>query len=252
MIIESFMFSIKKATQYRANVISWILADISLYLATFLTYYFLMLSVDTIGDYYNFEILLYISSFLLVNNIFAVLFSDATSEFLNSILNGRLYILMLRPRHIIANSILSNFNLPPLITTPFLVVSNIFIINLTGAYFSFIYVAIIISGAITMGLIYFLVFSLALRGFRINLIASILFQVIQISERPDTVFPNRIRNIFIYVIPIFLFSAIPTRFLLGRVTNYEIVWALIAPVILFVLLQISIFQGFKKYKEGTV
>jgi len=110
---------------------------------------------------------------------------------------------------------------------------------------------LIICGALTMGLMFFLVFSLALRGIRVNLIAGIIFQIIQISERPDTVLPNRIRSFFVFVIPIYMFSAIPTRYVLGRATNYEIIWAFAVPTVLCLLLQFSIVQGFKKYKEGA-
>ena len=251
LIIDSFRYSLKKALLYRANLISWIIADMSLYLATFLTYYLIIQSVNTIGDYHNNEILLFVSSFLLVNNIFAIFFSDAVSTFLENILNGKFYGIMLRPRHVILDSVLSNLNFPPLFTTPLLIAITVFCLNNTYSNFSLIYILLIICGALTMGLMFFLVFSLALRGIRVNLIAGIIFQIIQISERPDTVLPNRIRSFFVFVIPIYMFSAVPTRYVLGRATNYEIIWAFAVPIVLCLLLQFSIVQGFKKYKEGS-
>ncbi|MBT9165193.1 MAG: hypothetical protein DDT23_01208 [candidate division WS2 bacterium] len=250
MISEAFKVSFKRATLYRANLISWILADISLYTGTFLTYWLLTSSINSIGGYFPGEIMLYISSFLLVNNVFAAFFSDAVSEYLSQVLSGKLHNMILKPRHLIMVTMLSNINFPPLITTPFLLFINIFYLRAVNGI-SIQYYLLIVSGAITMGFLYFTLYSFGLLGFRMQMLSDVIFQLMQVSERPDTVFPYTARNILTYIIPVFLFSAVPTRYALGKINYTTFVWALSAPVVHFVLLMIIIKVGLSNYREAT-
>lgn len=249
LVIESLKFSIKKAIQYPANLISWFLADISLYSADFFAYYLLAKKVGVFGDYSSKEVLLYITCFFLVNNIYAIIFAQAVSRFGESVLTGYFDYDLLMPRSIIKCLILKNINLPAACSTPLLVVLNIYCLKICNVRLSVQYVIAIFSGAMVMGFIFFIVYSLTLFSVRSEAISSITMQLLVIGEKPDTVFPKLIRNTFIYGIPIFLFSALPTRIALNKSNSIEFAWTFIAPFLYYVILKILLKKGLAKYQS---
>ena len=251
MIIESIRFSIKKAIQYRANLISWFLADLALYTATFLGYFLLTQKIVNFGDYSGKEILLYITCFFLVNNIYAIIFAEAVSRFGQSVLTGYFDFDLLKPQPIIKYIVLKNLNFPATMSTPFLIVLNVYCLHLCEIKLTIPYVISIFSAAILMGLLFFIVYSLTLFNLRSEAISGIVLQLLSVAEKPDTVFPKNVRNLLIYVIPIFLFSAIPARIVLNKSSAFEKVWCYLAPVLYYLVLKIIMHQGLRKYQSGV-
>ncbi len=101
MLIESLKYSIKRAIQYRANLISWFIADLALYTATFLGYYLLTRKISVFGDYSANEILLYISCYFLINNFYAILFAEAVDRFGRNVVMGYFDYDLLKPQSLI-------------------------------------------------------------------------------------------------------------------------------------------------------
>ncbi len=251
MIIESIKFSIKRSIQYRANLISWFLADLSLYTATFLSYYFLTKKITDFGGYSSGEVLVYITSYFLINNIYATIFAEGISRFGQNVINGYFEYDLLKPRSLIKYIIIRNLNFPALISTPYLIALNIYCKSLCGVNLSVQYIASIICSSISMGLLFLIIYSFTLWGLRSEAISGIILQLLTVAEKPDTVFPKIIRNLLIYVIPIFLFSAIPTRIVLNRASILESTWCYLAPILYYLILRIILWKGLKKYQSGV-
>ena len=251
VILECFKFSIKKSTQYRANLISWVLADISLYSSVFVGYYLLSLNIGKFGDYTKYEILLYISCSFLVNNIYAVFFAEGLGNFSGNVIDGRLDFVIIKPISMIKFYIFKFINIPALVSTPLLIFLNIYCMRLCNGKISIIYVFSILLGSFTMGMMFFILFSLTLFGIRSEELSSILLQLISVSEKPDTVFPRSIRSFFIYIVPVFLFSAIPARIALGKINIIEACCVFIIPTIYYFILNILLKFGMKKYQSGV-
>lgn len=249
LVIESLKFSIKKAIQYPANLISWFLADISLYSADFFAYYLLAKKIGVFGDYSSKEVLLYITCFFLVNNIYAIIFAQAVSRFGDSVLTGYFDYDLLKPKPIIKYLVLKNINLPAACSTPLLVVLNIYCLKICNVKLSLRYVISIFSGAMVMGFIFFIVYSLTLFNVRSEAISSITMQLLILGEKPDTIFPKLIRNTFIYGIPIFLFSALPTRIALNKISSIELSWIFISPLFYYLILKILLKKGLTQYQS---
>lgn len=250
-IIESIKKSIKKSIQYRANLISWFLADAALYAGTFLSYYLLTQKIKTFGSYKSSEVLLYISCFFLVNNIYAAVFAEAVSSFGSSVLNGHFDFDLLKPQPIIKYEILKNLNFPAALSTPFLIALNVYCLNLCKIKLTLMYVLSILCAAVLMGFIFFIVYSLTLFGLRSEAISNIALQLLTVSEEPDTVFPKIVRNLMTYVVPIFLFSAIPARIALNRSSIFEKIWLYSSPVLYYIILKVVLHEGLKKYQSGA-
>ena len=63
----------------------------------------------------------------------------------------------------------------------------------------------------SMGVIFLLIICLDFIGLRSEAINPIMVELLELRDRPDKIFNTFIRNIFIYIIPIYLTSAIPTK-----------------------------------------
>ncbi|QSX06473.1 ABC-2 family transporter protein [Sedimentibacter sp. zth1] len=251
MIKESLVYAFKKSTMYRANMISWFLADLALYISTFLCYFILGKSVSNFGGYSANEILLYISCFFLVNNIYAIFFSESVSKYGGSIINGLLDYELLKPKSLVVNFIIKNINFAPALSTPLLMILNYYCLKLCNANISIIYILSIICGSLTMGIMFFIVYSIALFGIRAEAISNIVVQLLTIGEKPDSVFPKAIQNLLLYVIPVFLFSALPTRIALCKIDSLNLLWIFLAPVIYIFILKVIMSLGLKKYQSGV-
>ncbi|ADH60721.1 protein of unknown function DUF990 [Thermoanaerobacter mathranii subsp. mathranii str. A3] len=249
MLIESIRFSIKKAIQYRANLVSWFLADLSLYTATFLGYYLLTQKIDVFGDYNREEILFYITCFFLVNNLYAIFFAEAVSKFGQSVLTGYFDFDLLKPQPLIKYIVLKNLNFPAALSTPLLIFLNIWCMKICEIKLTIAYIISIFSASILMGLLFFIVYSFTLFGLRSEAISAIVLQLLTMTEKPDTVFPKIVRNLLIYAIPIFLFSAIPARIALGKSNVYESIWCYSSPLLYYLVLKVILYQGLKKYQS---
>ena len=251
IISESVKYSIKKAIQYRANLISWFIADLAMYTATFLGYYFLTQKISVFGDYSANEVLLYISCYFLINNFFAILFSESVSRFGHNVLAGYFDYDILKPQPLIKYYVLKHLNLPAVCATPFLIGLNLYCLKLCNTTVTIQYVISVFCGVMAMGFVFFIVYSLALFGIRSEGISAVCIQLLSIGEKPDTVFPRIVRNVLIYGIPIFLFSAVPTRIALNKLEFMEMVWMFVSPVFYYAVLKILLRQGMKKYQSGV-
>ena len=102
-----------------------------------------------------------------------------------------------------------------------------------------------------MGLMFFAIYSLTLFGLRAEAISSIAVQFLLAAEKPDTVFPKFARNLLIYAVPVFVFSAFPTRTVLGRITPLEVVWGWVSPNLYLAVTVTLIRKGRQGYQSGV-
>lgn len=227
-------YGILKGLRYRINTISWFLADLSLYASTILMYILLSSVYDNFGNYTKPEITFYISTYFLINNIYAIFFSEASSAYENSILNGTYAYYQLTPSGVLKSLILLNFNFPAFLSFPMLLAFNIYSLSMLSPVLLNIilyYVSILFS----CGIMFFLFQSLSalvLFGLRSSSLQSVVVQFFSIAEKPDSVFHPAFRKAFTYVIPAFMLSAVPTRLLLGRCTIAETIALFADPFIL--------------------
>ena len=124
-------------------------------------------------------------------------------------------------------------------------------IKLCGAQVTGAYILSIVFATIVMGLMFFAIYSLTLFGLRAEAISSIAVQFLLAAEKPDTVFPKFARNLLIYAVPVFVFSAFPTRTVLGRITPLEVVWGWVSPNLYLAVTVTLIRKGRQGYQSGV-
>lgn len=237
-------YGVKKGIRYRANLYSWFLADIVLYFSVIVTYLMIFSMKRSIGGYNFEELAVYISTYFLINNLFAVFFSEGVSEYAQIILDGKYIYYQTMPLGVIKTSIMLNFNFPAMLSSPFLLGFNIFYVSKIHVSFIKIimYYFMIACSVMGMLLLFLNIYSLLLYKIRSLGLSNAVSQILTIAEKPDTVFQADIRKIFTYMIPAFMFSAIPARFILGYNKGwfsviYYLVWLLILVEILNILIK---------------
>lgn len=253
MTLAWIKYGVRKGLRYRANTISWFIADIALYSSTALMYVLLFEAFDTIGSYSKTELGLYMSTYFLVNNIYAVFFTEAVSTYAEAIYRGRFAYYQLNPIGIFRSILLSSFNFPALLSTPYLIVLNVYFLfsfsPVPVAYIVAYYFSIGI-GSIIMLYFFLLLSTLLLYGIRSDFIESCISQLFAMAEKPDSAFHPAIKRIFTYIVPAFMFSAVPTRIILKSSITIETVYLWAMPVPLYILYRVLENRGIRKYQQS--
>lgn len=245
-------FGIKKGLRYKANTYSWFLADVSLYMSLIFMYVLLSSAFDSFASYSKKELGLYISTYFIINNLFAVLFSQAVSAYNSCVLDGTFSYYQLTPIGPLNSLVLLNFNFPALLSTPFLLAINIyFVVQLvTFPVRIFLYYLGVIFACGTMFFVFQSISALLLFGLRSSAINSAMTQLFSIAEKPDAVFHPTFRKIFTFVIPAFVFSAIPSKVIFGTISVMEMLYLFLSPVFFFCVYQVLESVGCRFYQHS--
>jgi len=251
ILIQSIIYSFKKTKKYKINTISWFLADIALYSSVFLLYLLLGLSLNSFGTYTKNQMLFYISTYTLVNNIYAVLFSEGVSSYSSNIMNGYFPYDLLTPQRLLFGIFMKNINFPPLLSTPFLLGINIYLMNTYSPDFIsvILYYSAVLMGAIAIMLIFAIVYSFQLFKFRTSSLSEVVLQLLELAEKPDSVFPKKVKNFFTFIIPAFLMSALPSRIILKDISVVELLWIYLSPIIYFFVFLTVFKTGIRRFES---
>ncbi|MEG6612082.1 ABC-2 family transporter protein [Pseudoclostridium thermosuccinogenes] len=249
MLTASIIFGVRKALRYRINLISWFIADFSLYSSIIVLYELLFARFSDLGGFDKTQMGMYISTYFLVNNIFAIFFSEAVSIYGDSITNGNYVYYLLNPYGTVRSIISLNFNFAPLLSTPFLLVINIYFMSKfeLRLFNVLIYYLGIISAVFIMTFFMLLLYSLLLFGIRLGTVSAGISQLFSIAEKPNTTFNVKVRRFFTYIIPAFMFSAVPSSIIIGNPDKNEIIALFVLPLAFYLLFKIVEAFGLKKY-----
>jgi ABC-2 type transport system permease protein len=234
------------------NTLSWFLADIALYSSISLMYVLLSSAFGSFGSYSRMELGLYISTYFVINNLFAICFSEAVSEYGQAILRGDFSYYQLTPVGALRSLILLNFNFPAALSTPFLLGANIyFLAALSPSPWQIVlyYLGIVFAVAVMLFL-FQAISALLLFGIRSGAVSASVTQLFSIAEKPDTAFHPAVRKVFTFIVPAFLFSAIPAGILLGTSSPLQTAYLLLCPILLFVIFRLLERFGARKYTQS--
>lgn len=248
---QCLKYGVLEGLRYRANTISWFLADIALYFSVMMMY-LLLFSAFEVGTYTKMELGLYSSTYFLINNLFAVFFAETVSQYGEAIIDGSFAYYQLSSVGTLKSLILLNFNFPASLSTPFLLGLNVYFISAfkPAAYMVVLYYMGLLFAVGILTALFLLINSLLLLGVRSGAISSAVTQICSIAEKPDTVFHPAIRKLFTFVIPAFMLSAVPSRLILGNWIWSETASLLFMPFLLYALYKAIEKNGEKRYKSS--
>lgn len=250
-IVACLKFSWKKTIVYKANLASWVLADLGMYLSTIFVYILLGSSAFIFAGYSSSHMLLYISNSFIINNVYSILFSEATDYMSFDIWNGKMYYSLLKPVHLTAYYVMKHLNLKSIVLTPLLIFFNLYCLHINHLNINLLHIILILLGTYSMGIMFLVIVCFDFLGFRSDAINPIMVEVLELRDKPDGMFNKFIRSIFIYIVPIYLTSAIPTRIIIGNSNYIEIIYFFLFPFIGTFLCFLFIRQSIKHYTFGT-
>ncbi|MBF1116370.1 MAG: ABC-2 family transporter protein, partial [Solobacterium sp.] len=183
--------------------------------------------------------------------IYSILFSEAIDTISIDIRNGKMYYSLLKPLPLTVFYIAKNLNLKSLVITPFLIVFNVYCLYLNHISLHIMNFLFLLVAVYSMGVIFLLIICLDFIGLRSEAINPIMVELLELRDRPDKIFNTFIRSIFIYIIPIYLTSAIPTKMMIENCNLIENIYFFLFPVIGTVLSTVCIKKSIKYYTFGT-
>lgn len=237
MILEYIKYGINKSTNYKANLISWFIADVSLYFSNFFSYYLLTLNTNYLFGMKSTELLLYISTYTLTNNIFSIFFAESISDYSEKIESGEIAYNILYPINVQTSCNLFNFNFAACLSTIFLFGINIYL--LTNTSFSIINIIIyylyIILSVLCLKHLFYSIQSIKFFRIKSDSLSGLIFSILSIGEKPDKIFTKKVKGFLTFIIPAFIMSAIPYSFLkLKTFDIYSLIYIML-PIIWFIL-----------------
>ncbi|WP_061994381.1 ABC-2 family transporter protein [Clostridium sp. ATCC 25772] len=247
LLKQSFIYAAQRSRKYPINLISWVLADFSMYFSMFLGYLLMSTSLNSYGTYSSKEMLLYLSCYYVVNNLFAVFFTQGLDIFCDEIWSGLFVYALLSPVTNLKYYLYRNINIPALLSTIPLFIVNLICLKNCNVRISLFYIVSIILSTISMVLIFAIIFSLQLYGIHSFALSSIIVQFLSLAEKPDTIFSNRVRYILTFIIPVFIMSAIPCRIALNKYNNIYVFIIILVPIMLMIIFFYVFKNGVKKY-----
>lgn len=251
LLTEMWRYGWRKALRYPANSYSWILADLALYASLFLTYALLFQRFGHLGGYTKEALRVYILTYALVNNFFAIFFAEGLSALGRMIKNGAIYQLMSQPIHPLWSLFARQINMkafPSFCLIFPLTLRAIFEMKASLGQ-CLMYFAGVLAAVWTMMFCFLLLQSCLLLGWRLAVVQHLLTQFFSIAEKPDTFFSPQLRRLLTYAVPAFLTSAIPAALILESAWSLPKTYLFVAPVLFYCLWKQAWRKGLQVYQS---
>lgn len=245
MMMKRIEFGMKKALKYRADMISWFLADLSLYFSNFFLYFMLVRGKSEFLGMSSREMLIYISTYTLTNNLFAIFYSESVSAYSSAVEDGEIAYNLLYPLSLDKTFDLFNFNFSAFLMTPFLLGLNIILImgETYNIFNTIAYYFYLMFAALCMKYIFSFIHSLKMLRLKTESLSGVIYSMLSIGEKPAHIFEAKLKSFLTFIFPAFIMSYIPFSLLKGNLISTQNIIFLILPLIWYLLYRFIIFIG---------
>lgn len=238
IMLQSLKMSVHARMQYRVDTLVATLAVFIRESANIIAIYLALLKFERINDW-DINELLFLYSILFLTYAFVVsLFADLR-QFSDTIREGRLDRLLVRPRSLLLQLVLNNADLiaaaghGTLGVLLFLVSAGRVGIHWNAASILY-YIGAIIGGVLIQGGMFLVFSSLCFYFVEVNSIRSIFFwDMRKFAGYPISIYHKLIQGILIYVVPFAFVNYFPAQYLLRKedMANYPEVYIYLAPLV---------------------
>ncbi|MBP7845529.1 MAG: ABC-2 family transporter protein [Proteobacteria bacterium] len=250
-----FRLSFIADIQYRANVIIKIFADMCWYSGQIAIFEVLYLHTHQIAGWSIYDARLLLGSLFLSDAIFMVIFSESMERFSEKVIRGELDLLLVKPvnsQFLMSCQRMSTAYMANIfISLIFLVLVNIysslgfsiwrFLGGLTLVFFS---VLITYSFRIFFAMMA-IVFS------RVEALNYVWYQFYRFGTRPDQIYPNALRYVFLSVLPIAFMASVPARIFSGKGSIEYFIAGICVPLTLLFLVSQCWNKVIKRYSSAS-
>ncbi len=258
-IIIYFLFiknNLIQYMEYKANFVAGILAASGFLLIRCVYVIFFYNSELEFNGFGVDQMMLYTGTFIIMTAIYTATFCDNFYKLPQNIQSGNLDLYITKPISLQFMATMRYFNfalpLPNFIVGVIMLVIawrklgiEVTIWRIVGYLF-----CLICATAITYSLFLFPQL-LSFWIIKSDAVTQIADRAWDFNSMPMNIYGNAVQKIGVYFVPLFFISNFPTKFLLGSLTTFEIVWCILAPFIFFVLVRLFWNYAVKNYSSAS-
>jgi len=246
-------YTIMRELMFKANFILWVVVDLTWFGLQLSFIQFLYLQVNVIAGWSKWEMILLVTTNMLIQQIFQMLLMTNLIKLPELIRTGKLDFFLAQPAS--AQFLVSTrfFELGSVINT--FVAALVCFIAISHLHMSVIgllfFPCLVIFGVLIHYALLLMLMSLAFWMTRAQGFINAYYNVFQIARLPREAFHGPARIVFTWAIPLLLIANVPARTLLYGLNGFDLVGMAAATVVLFTL-STAVFQaGLRRYGSAS-
>ena len=248
-------YTVMRELMFKANFILWVIVDLCWFGLNLAFVQFLYLQVDTIATWTKWEMILLVTTNMLVQQIFQMLLMTNLNKLPELIRTGRLDFFLAQPasaQFLISTRLFelgSVVNVIAVLGVCFLAIAKLnWSFSLAGLV---IYPLLVVFGVLIHYAVLLMLMSLAFWMTRAQGFINAYYSVFQIARLPREAFHGAARLVFTWGLPLLLIANVPARTLLDG-WNFNDMAGLAGATAVLVALSTAIFQaGLRRYGSAS-
>lgn len=247
--------SLMTASIFRANFILMLIQSIINTVLHVACMNFIYGSVEEIGGWKREEMLVLICTSMVINQLFRAFVNGNQMRFMEGVADGSFDHMLLRPIGILFQMNAGKVDFSSLMSAlcPAIILAvNLGRLDRIVSFWSFIlYLLLCLMGLAILSTFMVCLYSLAFRFIRVSGLNNIYYILMNISEKPQELFPQRfLSGCFLFAVPAIPIANLPVRVMLGR-TGPEGVLIQMAVCALFLSgAKAAVMAGIRRYTGG--
>lgn len=248
--------SIAAQMEYRFNFIMSILIECAFLLAKSLYIIVVYKTGVNINGLSPDSILLFIGTYTIMTGIMGVFFFPNITKISDYIKDGSLDMLIIKPislQFLVTLRYLDlGLSLPNIIGGSVMCIIScshlgipLTLVNLSG------YLLLIIGSTIMTYVLLFLPSLISFFIVKTQAIYDITFALWDFNNMPMGIYNRHIQKLGLYIFPIFLISNFPSMFLLKQLNTFNVIWAIIAPILFLAIFKLLWNLCIKNYSSAS-
>jgi ABC-2 type transport system permease protein len=248
-------YTVVREMMFKANFILWLIVDLCWFGLHLSFIQFLYLQVDTVAGWGKWDMVLLVTTNMLIQQIFQMLLMTNLTKLPELIRTGRLDFFLAQPAPTQFLVSTRYFELGSVVMTLVSIVVCVISIAHIGAGFSGVglvaFPLLVACGVLIHYALLLMLMSLAFWMTRAQGFMYAYYNVFQIARLPREAFNGMARIVFTWTIPLLLIANVPARTLLHGLNALDVLGMLAATAV-FLVLSTAVFQaGLRRYGSAS-
>ena len=247
--------SLMTASIFRANFILMLIQSIINTLLHVACMDFIYGSVEEIGGWEQEEMLVLICTSMVINQLFRAFVNGNQMRFMEGVADGSFDHMLLRPIGILFQMNAGKVDFSSLASAfcPAIILAvNLGRLDRIVSFWSFIlYLLLCLMGLAILSTFMVCLYSLAFRFIRVSGLNNIYYILMNISEKPQELFPQRfLSGCFLFAVPAIPIANLPVRVMLGRTGPEGVLIQTVVCVLFLSGAKAAVKAGIRRYTGG--
>ena len=249
-----FKCSLMSEIEYRLNFVLRSTIELS-YLITGIVFFDIIYSnVDSIAGWSKNDMYLLIILASLLDSLITLLFHAGLEEIPTHINQGTLDFILLKPinkRFYISCRKLLTPQLINIVINFGVLCYLMFLNSSITVFLMIMFLALLTNGVLILYNIFFFISIMSFWTIKIDAGVSIFYQFFNIGNKPLSIFPDILKVILVYIVPIFICFNFPILYIKNNLSIYMILIAFSLNIILFLITKVVFKNALNKYSSAN-